>query len=283
MKPGPKPKPAHEYTQQQNYEFCRLLEKYQGAIHHTIRKFPYVNHEFDHDDYYQEAVIQAWTNFHKYTPQEGSDFGSWLMAVTERAVKQCRRNYFERHFRIRLVEDTTPFEGDMDTDYSEEHIESLKRAISDLPDHYKNDIQMYLDNTNLRGASVDAGHAPAYFSGRVSAIVKIIRDRKDRYFEGMIVDYTSLHKNNGSNGRTNERAHQSRPIDQFDTDGNLIHRWPSGAEACRNGYNKMMLHYALKEGKPYRGFTWKHSSERLVKDDSITQTDIQMLKEVYRA
>lgn len=259
MNPGPKPQTPYSYSPEQEREFCRLLAKHKSAIHYKIRRFPYVDNLFDHDDYYQEAVIQAYLEFHKYRPQDDADFGSWLMAITEYAVKTYRRKNFGRHSRIKVVDDLSPFDKSSDRDYTEEHIQSLLRAIDELPDHQKRDIQMHLDGVNLRQASLDEGHAAGYYSGRVSAIVKIIRDQKDRYFEGMSVDLKSLHANNGSNGRINEQAYQSKPVDQLDRNGKLIKQWPSRAEAVRSGYNQSMLYSAIKDGKAYRGYIWRYA------------------------
>lgn len=52
-------------------------------------------------------------------------------------------------------------------------------------------------------------------------------------------------------------ADLSKPVGQYDLNGNLIKIWPSRHEAKRSGFDDASISYHLKNGKPYKGYFWK--------------------------
>jgi hypothetical protein len=62
-------------------------------------------------------------------------------------------------------------------------------------------------------------------------------------------------------GRTNEKSIHSKPVDQYDLQGNLIKQWPSIAEAQRNGFTVANICKVCKGERPtHKGFIWKYST-----------------------
>ena len=57
--------------------------------------------------------------------------------------------------------------------------------------------------------------------------------------------------------RFTNRADLSKPVGQYDLNGNLIKIWPSRHEAKRSGFDDASISYHLKNGKPYKGYFWK--------------------------
>lgn len=57
--------------------------------------------------------------------------------------------------------------------------------------------------------------------------------------------------------RFTNRTDLSKPVGQYDFNGNLIKIWPSKHEAKRNGFDDASISYHLKNGKPYKGYFWK--------------------------
>lgn len=64
-------------------------------------------------------------------------------------------------------------------------------------------------------------------------------------------------------GVRNERVSKklSKPVLQYDLDGNLIKEWPSAAEAGRNGFNHNHISECCRgKLKSHKGYIWKYKN-----------------------
>jgi hypothetical protein len=60
-------------------------------------------------------------------------------------------------------------------------------------------------------------------------------------------------------GKFNEESARSKPVAQYDLQGNLIKVWPSIAEAQRHGYTVANICKVCKGQRPtHKGFVWKY-------------------------
>ena len=68
-------------------------------------------------------------------------------------------------------------------------------------------------------------------------------------------------KYNHNYGTINERISQSqsKPVLQYDLEGNFIKEWKSTMECCRNGYNQGAVAACCQgKRKTHKGFIWKY-------------------------
>ena len=69
---------------------------------------------------------------------------------------------------------------------------------------------------------------------------------------------------NHNYGTINERISQSqsKPVLQYDLEGNFIKEWKSVTECCRNGYNQGHVGACCRdERKTHKGFIWEYKNE----------------------
>lgn len=63
-------------------------------------------------------------------------------------------------------------------------------------------------------------------------------------------------------GRINERSPVSRPVFQLTIDGQFVRRWPSIAEAARNGFVTANICKVCAGRRPHhRGYIWKYENQ----------------------
>lgn len=255
-------KTVPEYTEQQNNEFCRLIKKHKGVIYHKIAQCPFVDNEFDREDYFQSCLITAWIKFHFYTPRGDVDFGSWLAKISQFAILKFRRDYFRTNRNTRYVEDMR-YSDLAEEDYSEKELIALRAAIEDLPEKESKSVEIFLASGNFEQQSKENGKCHTYYSHFFSSAIRTIRGKKNQYFEDKRITTEKLDSLMPKKNRTKRKHSLTKPVDQLDLSGNLVMRWPSLAEAENiGGFKRTRILNAIAFNEQYDVCRWRYAEKK---------------------
>ncbi len=125
--------------------FADLVEKNQGIIHKICRS--YTNTEDEHQDMFQEVVLQLWNSFDTF--KDEAKFSTWLYRVALNTAitlfKKTKRTPTIATEKMPVVayEETT----DADT---REQINILYKAIKQLSEVERAIVLLYLDEKNYK-------------------------------------------------------------------------------------------------------------------------------------
>lgn len=244
------------YTKEEETEFLRLMKEHDGIIGKLFMKFEDFITREERDDYRQEIFMHAWNDYHKYEKRNDYQFGTWLFHTARWAILEYRRRLWKYQSKTNVV-DSGLFEEvpDFTDEGREEHIRALEHAISELPTEDQRVIEMWYNRGQMRQASMSSGKNEHYYNVRVNKIKLKILKNKDRYFEDIFVFEKPKRL-----GIRNEHHPLSKPIIQYDLNGNEIKRWPSLQEIGRHGYSHKAVWFALKHSIKQQsgGFIWRY-------------------------
>lgn len=121
--------------------FANLIEENQGIIHKVCRS--YSNTQDEHDDMFQEVVLQLWNSFDSF--KEESKFSTWMYRVAlNTAITLFRKK--KRTVATTDMEQAPPIRSQesMDAD-TKEQIDILYIAIKQLTEVERALVLLYLD------------------------------------------------------------------------------------------------------------------------------------------
>lgn len=117
-----------------------LYQLYSKAMYNI--SFRFLNHEGEAEDILQEAFVDAFAKIESF--RQESSFGLWLkQIVVNKSINQLRKR------RLALVELEEGYHVAEEVDFAceeevQEQVESVSRALSQLPDGYRAVLNLYL-------------------------------------------------------------------------------------------------------------------------------------------
>lgn len=118
--------------------FLKLLDEHHGIVHHICSL--YTDNKEDHNDLFQEVVLQLWKSFKSFHYQ--SKFSTWLYRVAlNTAISQLRKN---RKINYTTLEDAT-FVSEEITENLDDEIQFMYRSIRSLSKIDRAITMLYLE------------------------------------------------------------------------------------------------------------------------------------------
>lgn len=238
------------------------------------RKYSCLVRDHERDDYRQQIFLSLWSKYHYYLnaiEKYGDfDFRAWFYmearAELLRYAAKLRKVWvvkLDRLYGPERIIFTDEIEKLLviDDPYSEEHIQMLYKAISDLPSEDKKVIQIVLDETPLTTASTQDGFYSDYYGTRFRKIKDWLRENKDMYWEDMRVFAQS---------KDISYLGTPEPVLQIDFNGNIVHEFPSAASTENFGFSQTLVLRVVK-GKFHHhlGFIWLLKKDLHLLDERV--------------
>lgn len=246
------------YTEQQQEEIITILRGCKRFFFWLILQCQFVR-KHEQDDYFQHVQLTIWLRYKEFDRSKGAKM-PWLKMVAKSAIIRYHRFLNIDRKKTDYVPDHASWYDEADDIYSEQHIESLNNAISDLPDKYQGVVQLYLTGANMSKESKAIGKNHEYLTSRMDGAKKWIRANHYRYFQGITITDNKPWKG-WTGGYNNENA-GCKPIHMLTLDGRFIKRYPSIMEAVRDGFDSRALYRCLNKGGSHEGYRWIYEGEQ---------------------
>lgn len=209
-------------------EFERLLFRYKGLIRYLMSTYN-VPRSFE-DDYRQEIHINLWKAYQK-DRHHIQNISGWIGEISKRSIFAYRRFFTKKSSAMIVFTDKDYLFEVSDEEYSEPRIDSLKMAICSLDEEDQAVIRMVLNGDSLPAKAMSMGLHRDFFHRKTSKIYSEIRSSAHRFFER--VPSRVKEKRKSRPHTEGWKKLMSKPVDQFDRQGNFIKRWESTADAGR--------------------------------------------------
>lgn len=134
------------------YDLETLMRTFGNDVLRTA--YMYVKDIHTAEDIFQEVFIKVNKNLHTF--QGNSSVKTWLIRITINTCKDYLKSAYHRHTvpMDEFVEDNISTEDDFNNIERQETIQSVKEAVMELPDHYKDVVMcVYFQEMSMEQAS----------------------------------------------------------------------------------------------------------------------------------
>jgi RNA polymerase sigma factor (sigma-70 family) len=150
-------------------EFVNTINQHQGIIHKVCRI--YCNTQHDHDDLFQEIVLQLWKAFPSFRSE--SKISTWMYRI---ALNTAISGLRKKKIALTELDDSLSFRlEDRPVPSREEELQELYKAIAQLSDIEKSIVLLYMEDKPYDEIAEITGITANYVAVKMSRIKEKLR------------------------------------------------------------------------------------------------------------
>jgi len=256
-------------AQEKERFFFTLIEQHKWVIEKLVREKEAAARggNRDSDDYRQEALLQAWKSFAKFDMGGKCDdhinrtFNNWLRSVASTSILKYRikvglaflkmTNYKRETFSAPVTFFGTAEEMDWFTDLESESVEEnysgLYKAIEDLPAENAKVLLLHMNGNSYSEIASRLRITERLVKDRINHAIFLIRKNQEKYFQNI------------RDCRNKIAYRTQKPIQAFDSEGQLVLNYDSMREAIRDGHHGATIRDCISgKREVYKDLFWKY-------------------------